>query len=69
MNEYPRQFVDINADGRIDIVGFGIDKVLVALNNTLNGVNSFQLPIVYSTEFGRADGFLITINFLGCLEI
>ena len=63
MNEYPRQFVDINADGRIDIVGFGIDKVLVALNNTLNGVNSFQLPIVYSTEFGRADGFFNNNQF------
>ena len=36
---------------------------MAALNNTLNGVNSFQLPIVYSTEFGRADGFFNNNQF------
>ncbi len=57
-NLYNRQLVDINADGRIDVVGFGTDAVFVSLNNTLAGTNSFSSPAIWSTDFGRADGYL-----------
>lgn len=32
-NRYPRQLADVNEDGRIDIVGFGQDRIYVSLGN------------------------------------
>ncbi|MBD2026812.1 VCBS repeat-containing protein [Leptolyngbya sp. FACHB-711] len=32
-DQYPRQLADVNEDGRIDIVGFGQDRIYVSLGN------------------------------------
>lgn len=54
-NLYPRFLADFNGDGRKDIIGFANDKTVVALNNTLNGQNSFGPAVTWSRNFGRTD--------------
>ena len=52
-NLYLRQLVDVNGDGRADIVGFGNDGVFVALA-AANG--SFASPTLGLRAFGAAPG-------------
>jgi len=53
VNQHPRFVVDVNGDGRADIVGFGEAGVWVALGNA-NG--TFQAPHCVLPNFGRAAG-------------
>uniref|UniRef100_UPI001F2177AC FG-GAP repeat domain-containing protein n=1 Tax=Falsiroseomonas oryziterrae TaxID=2911368 RepID=UPI001F2177AC len=46
---FPRMMADVNGDGRADIVGFGNDGVLVALNT---GAGGFGPAYFASREFG-----------------
>ncbi len=48
----PRQLVDMNADGRLDVVGFGRDGVYVALNTG----SSFATARRWSSSFGQDSG-------------
>ena len=49
IEKHPRFLADLTGDGRADIVGFGTDGVIVALNN---GNGTFQAPKLVSQHFG-----------------
>jgi hypothetical protein len=53
VDRHPRFVVDITADGRADIVGFGNAGVWVSLNN---GNGTFQAPQLVVTNFGYDAG-------------
>ena len=53
-NAFHRQLVDVNHDGRADIVGFGIGGVLVSLAQS---DGSFAAPALGSTNFNQANGW------------
>ena len=50
----PRQVVDVNGDGRADIVGFGPDGVYTALGKKNGG---FRTATVAQTDFTKANGW------------
>jgi Ca2+-binding RTX toxin-like protein len=50
-DQFPRMAADVNGDGRADIVGFGINGVLVALGNASGGFNS---PVLGINAFGAS---------------
>ena len=52
-DRYPRMLADVNGDGRADIVGFGIDGVLVALGSANGTFGPLALAVA---EFGTAAG-------------
>ena len=71
----PRFLVDVNGDGKSDIVGFGAGGVYVALNN---GSGVFATPVLASNHFGTAQGwssqsqdprFLVDVNGDGKADI
>ncbi len=45
VGRHPRSLADLTGDGRADIVGFGDDGVLVALNNGSGGFGGVQLAV------------------------
>jgi len=51
---HPRLLVDVNGDGRADIVGFGNDGVVVALGK---GGGGFQTPQLALRQFGYMQGW------------
>jgi hypothetical protein len=53
VGRHPRFLADLTGDGRMDIVGFGYDGVLAALNN---GDGTFQSPRRVVHEFGYYKG-------------
>jgi hypothetical protein len=53
-NEYPRQLADVNGDGRADIVGFGIEGVLVAFGQA---DGTFTNPSLMVRDFNPANGW------------
>ena len=52
-DQFPRELADVNADGKTDIVGFGSDRVYVALGN---GDGSFKPVIADLQSFAPAAG-------------
>jgi hypothetical protein len=52
--QHPREVVDISADRRADIVGFGIQGVWIALSN---GNGTFGPLQLLSAEFGSNQGW------------
>ena len=55
LNQYPRQVADVNGDGCADIIGFGGNKVFVALEQENGTFNSFK--VAKSTSFTMAQGW------------
>ena len=53
-NAFHRQLIDVNRDGRADIVGFGIGGVLVSI---AQADGSFAAPKLGSTNFNQANGW------------
>ena len=53
-NAFHRQLIDVNLDGRADIVGFGIGGVLVSL---AQADGSFAAPKLGSSNFNAANGW------------
>lgn len=53
-NSFHRQLIDVNHDGRADIVGFGIGGVLVSL---AQADGTFAAPVLGSTNFNQANGW------------
>ena len=51
-NTHPRHILDVNGDGRPDVVGFGDAGVYVAVNTG----SSFSAPTLWSTTFGAKAG-------------
>ena len=50
---YPRAFVDMNGDGKADVIGFKNDGVYVSLSTG----SRFATRVQWSTQFGTKDGF------------
>lgn len=55
IERYPRQIIDINGDGLVDVIGFGTDGVYAALNQ---GAGVFSDPVTkIANGFGTGTGF------------
>lgn len=54
---YPRQLVDVDGDGRADVVGFGQNGTTVALSNGINSFVTVGAPLSIPTQFGGAQGW------------
>ncbi len=61
--DYVRQLVDVNGDGFVDILGYGLHNVLVSLNTKSNGFGPAQK---WGTQFSNSDrsGFYKNPNFI-----
>ena len=53
---YVRTVGDINGDGRVDLVGFGLDGVYIALSMG----NTFSLPVRMTTSFDLSHGWTVS---------
>jgi hypothetical protein len=60
VDKHPRTLADVNKDGCADIIGFGYDRVLVALSNCLNG---FSPMSQWTDDFNyNAQGWRIELH-------
>ncbi|KAF8871742.1 hypothetical protein CPB84DRAFT_1800521 [Gymnopilus junonius] len=56
VDKHPRFVADLTGNGSADIIGFGTDGVIVAINN---GNGTFQPPKLVLKQFGYNDGWRI----------
>jgi beta-glucanase (GH16 family) len=58
-NTRPRFLADVNKDGKMDIIGFGINNTYVALSTSLGSVASFSSPVsVISNNYTVEQGWI-----------
>jgi 6-phosphogluconolactonase (cycloisomerase 2 family) len=72
---HPRMVADVNKDGCADIIGFGFDRVLVALSNCSNGfgpMTQWTTDFSYNAQGWRVDKhprMMADVNNDGCADI
>jgi hypothetical protein len=72
---HPRMVADVNQDGCADIVGFGFDRVLVALSNCSSGfgpMTQWTTDFSYNAQGWRVDmhpRMMADVNNDGCADI